>query len=65
MPHVRVYHKLVHVDQIRLVEDVNQMAEKIKVIEQISRQNCRKSVEERFTIEKTVDGYEAIYASLI
>lgn len=48
-----------------VVETVTQMVEKIKVIEQISRQNCRKSVEERFTVEKMVDGYEQLYSQLI
>lgn len=48
-----------------VVEDTAGMVEKIKVIGQISRQNCRKSVEERFTIEKMVDGYEALYSSLL
>lgn len=48
-----------------VVDSVAQMAGKIKVIEQISRQNCRKSVEDKFTIGKMVDGYEAIYATLI
>lgn len=48
-----------------VVKDVAEMVEKIKVIDQISRPNCRKSVEEKFTVEKMVDGYEKVYQEII
>ncbi len=47
-----------------LVDDINQMVEKIKVIQSIDRSECRKRVEELFSIEKMVDGYSKIYAGL-
>lgn len=43
-----------------LVKNVNQMADAIKKIDKISRGNCRKRVENNFSIEKMLDGYEKI-----
>lgn len=41
-----------------IVENGDQMAEAVKKIDSIDRKDCRKHVEENFTIEKMVDGYE-------
>lgn len=43
-----------------LVSNVEEMAEKIKRVNQIDRLTCRRMVEEKFSIEKMVDGYERI-----
>lgn len=52
--------------------DIEAMVEAVKKIETMPegeyikmRQNCRKHVEENFTVEKMVDGYEKIYKSVI
>lgn len=45
--------------------DLNEMIEAIKKIDQIDRNECRKWVEENFTIEKMVSSYEKIYYQLI
>ncbi len=37
----------------------------IKKIDQIDRGVCRRHVEEKFTIEKMVDGYEAVYRRIL
>lgn len=47
-----------------LVEDVEQMADKIKVVDKIDRQKCRKRVEDNFTSEKMVEEYLNIYDKL-
>lgn len=47
-----------------VVENVDQMVEKIKIIDQIKRIDCRKRVENNFSIQKMVDQYEALYYSL-
>lgn len=47
------------------VEDHSQMVEAVKKINSIDRQNCRKYVEDNFTIEKMVDKYEKALASLV
>ncbi len=39
--------------------------EAIKKIDQIDRRECRKWVEENFTIEKMVDGYERVYKEIL
>ncbi len=41
-----------------IVENDSQMVEAIRKINQIKRENCRKHVEENFTVEKMVDDYE-------
>ena len=41
-----------------VVENHNQMVEAVKKINTIPRMNCRKFVEEKFTIEKMIDSYE-------
>ena len=37
----------------------------VKRIGEISREACRKRIEENFTVEKMVDGYEAVYKKLL
>ncbi len=45
-----------------VIEDDSQMFEAVKKIELIKRSDCRKHVEENFTVEKMVDDYEkALY----
>lgn len=44
-----------------LVNSWQEMAEKIKLIGSISRQECRQSVERNFAISKMVDGYESLF----
>lgn len=41
-----------------VVENHNQMVDAVKKIDLIDRNNCRKYIEENFTIEKMVDEYE-------
>lgn len=41
-----------------VVENHNQMLEAVGKIEKINRLDCRKYIEENFTIEKMIDGYE-------
>ncbi|MBI4096097.1 MAG: glycosyltransferase family 4 protein [Candidatus Levybacteria bacterium] len=48
-----------------VVENHSQMVEAIKKIDSIKRQDCRKHVEENFTIEKMIDGYEKALEKLI
>jgi len=48
-----------------VVEDTRQMVEAVKKIETIDRALCRKVVEEKFTIEKMVEGYEKVYEKIL
>ena len=48
-----------------LVDTIDQMVEKIKQIDSIDRAACRKNVEERFTVDKMVKGYENAYQLVI
>ncbi len=48
-----------------IVEDTSQMIEAVKKIDKIDRAVCRKRVEEKFTIDKMVEGYEAVYREVI
>jgi len=48
-----------------IVKNLEQMEKAIKNIDFISRLNCRKRVEENFTVEKMVKEYENIYYQLI
>ncbi|MCL4353122.1 glycosyltransferase family 4 protein [Patescibacteria group bacterium] len=48
-----------------LVNDLGEMADKIARVDSLSRFSCRKNVEEHFTIEKMVSGYEGAYRDLI
>jgi len=44
---------------------VDEAAAAIRKLEQIDRSACRTHVEQNFTVEKMVDGYEAVYAKLL
>ena len=48
-----------------LVKNVDEMANAIKKIDFIDRKACRDHVEENFTVDRMVDGYEAVFASII
>ena len=48
-----------------VVENEKEMIEAIKNIDKINREDCRKYVEENFTVEKMVEGYEKIYEKII
>ena len=47
-----------------IVENISQMIEKINKVDQINRRDCRKHVEENFTVEKMVNGYEKALLSI-
>ena len=44
-----------------LLDSEDEMVEVIDRIETLDRACCRKWVEERFSVERMVDGYEALY----
>lgn len=46
-------------------QGVEGLVEAIKRIKEIDRRSCRKHVEENFTVERMVDGYERVYNQLI
>jgi len=48
-----------------LVDNLNEMVKKIKEIEKINRRECRKLVEENFTIEKMVENYEKAFLKIV
>jgi len=48
-----------------IVNNVNEMAKAIQKIDRINRRECRKRVEENFSLEKMVDNYEKIYYQVI
>mgnify|MGYP001572689049 CR=1 FL=1 len=48
-----------------VVENVDQMVEKLKEIDQIDRLRCQKHVEENFSLKRMVDKYESLYYSLV
>ncbi|MGB9598599.1 MAG: glycosyltransferase family 4 protein [Minisyncoccales bacterium] len=48
-----------------LVKNLKEMVEKIKEIEKIDRKECRKWVEENFTIEKMVENYEKTFYKIL
>ena len=45
--------------------NIEGLVEAIKKIDQIDRRECRKHVEENFTVEKMVDEYEKVYYKII
>ena len=47
------------------VKNEKKMIEAIKNINQIKREDCRKHVEENFTIKTMVDGYEEVYRKIL
>jgi glycosyltransferase involved in cell wall biosynthesis len=48
-----------------IVETEDEMCDVIKKIEKINRENCRKAVEQKYTIKHMVDKYEEIYKKLV
>jgi len=48
-----------------VVETFDEMIEAMKNVDQIDRRMCRKWVEENFTIENMIEGYEKIYNKII
>ena len=44
-----------------LVNDCDEAAEAVGKIDLIERKNCRKRVEENFTIDRMVENYEKVY----
>lgn len=48
-----------------LVETVDEMAEKIKEVEKLSRKDCRINVESNFTVERMAEHYEQGYKATI
>ena len=48
-----------------IVKDIDEMVEAIKKIDQIDRKECRKWVEENFTIERMVSDYEKLYYKVL
>jgi glycosyltransferase involved in cell wall biosynthesis len=47
-----------------VVDSVGDMVEAVKRIDVIDRADCRRWVEQRFSVERMVDGYEQVYAEL-
>ncbi len=48
-----------------IVNNLDEMVKKIKMLGQINRQECRKRVEENFNLDRVVTNYESLYYSLI
>lgn len=48
-----------------LANDINEMTQKIKKIDTIHREDCRKWVEEKFTLEKMIENYEKIFYRIL
>ncbi len=48
-----------------IVKNLREMVQAIKKIGQIDRKECRKWVEENFTVEKMVDGYEKLFLKIL
>ena len=47
-----------------LVKDVDEAVEAVAKIDRIDRKKCRQRVEENFTIDKMVEGYEKVYEEI-
>jgi glycosyltransferase involved in cell wall biosynthesis len=47
-----------------LVNSVDEAAEAVAKIDRIDRKKCLQRVEENFTIDKMVEGYEKVYAEI-
>jgi len=47
-----------------LVDNVDEAVEAVTKIDRIDRNKCRQRVEENFTIDKMVEGYEKVYAEI-
>ena len=48
-----------------LVKSVEEMSQKILQIDQIDRNTCRKTVEQKFSIAKMIDGYEKLLQAVM
>ncbi len=48
-----------------VVKTLGEMVKAVKKIDQIDRKECRKWVEENFSLEKMVDGYEKVYYKIL
>jgi glycosyltransferase involved in cell wall biosynthesis len=47
-----------------IAETVDEMVEAVRHLDRIDRAACRREAETRFSVERMVDGYEAIYETL-
>ncbi|EKD46225.1 MAG: hypothetical protein ACD_68C00087G0002 [uncultured bacterium] len=47
-----------------IVNNVEEMVEAIKKVDQIDRRKCREHVEKNFSVEKMIDNYEKVYYKL-
>ena len=47
-----------------LVNTIDEAVKAIEKIDKIDRKKCRKRVEENFTIDKMVEGYEKVYTEI-
>lgn len=47
-----------------IVNDQYEMTEAIKRVGKLKRSDCRRRVEDKFTVEKMVDGYEGVYQKI-
>ena len=48
-----------------IVDSIGEMVEAVQKIDQIKRHDCRTHVQDNFSIEKMIDGYEATYRHII
>jgi len=48
-----------------VVKNEKEMIAAIKKIDQINRADCREHIENNFTVEKMVDGYERVYEKIM
>lgn len=48
-----------------IVKNISEAVKAVKKIDQIDRKECRRHVEEKFSIEKMVDGYEKVYYDIL
>lgn len=48
-----------------VVKNINEMVQAVKKINQIKREDCRKWIEENFTVEKMVSNYEKLYYQIL
>ena len=47
-----------------IADTVEELAEAARHLDRIDRAACRREAEARFSVERMVDGYEAIYETL-
>ena len=48
-----------------VVNNVNEAVKCVNNIDKINRIDCRKRVEEKFSVEKMVEGYEKVYENIL